>query len=180
MDDLFKNTPYKILELFIDNPSEEYSLRGIARAIGVSHSTVLRFIADFENKKFLIKKKGLYPVWKANFESDELNFYKKNHVLFSINNSGLISFISNKLLPSSIVLFGSMAKGTYNETSDIDLFVECVESKLDISRFESGLNRKINIIFEESVNNLSDELRNNIVNGITLYGFLKVKDGNEL
>ena len=40
--------------------------------------------------------------------------------------------------------------------------------------FEKKLNRKINIFFSDNFNKLSKELRNNIINGIILKGYLKV------
>ena len=39
---------------------------------------------------------------------------------------------------------------------------------------KKGLNRKINIFFEDNFSRLSKELKNNILNGIKLYGYLKV------
>jgi len=79
-------------------------------------------------------------------------------------------------MPSSIVLFGSCAKGTFTEGSDIDLFVEAKAIKLNVSKYEKILYRNINSLFEQNINDLSKELRNNIVNGIRLYGFIRIKE----
>ena len=74
-------------------------------------------------------------------------------------------------------MFGSCAKAAFTEKSDIDIFVEAKGSKLDIGLYEKKLNRKINLLFESNINNLSKELKNNIINGIILYGFVKIKGG---
>ena len=176
MDTLFKNNIFRILELFIEFPAKDFSVRGISRELSISHATVLKYI-DNLHKLGLIRKKEetLYPTFYANTENSKYKWYKKNHIIFKITESGLIDFIQKQTLPSSIILFGSGAKATFTEKSDIDIFVEAKDSKLDISKFEKRLKRKINLLYESNINNLSKELRNNITNGVILYGFIKVK-----
>jgi len=176
MDELFKNNTYRILELFIEYPTQDYSIRGIARQLNISHATVLNYIAKLERLQ-LIKKKAstLYPTYYANSENKKYKFYKRTWILDKIMESGVIEFIQKETYPSSIILFGSMAKATFTEESDIDIFVEAKETKLDITKYEKKLKHKINILFEQNINTLSKELRNNIVNGIVLYGFIKIQ-----
>ena len=88
--------------------------------------------------------------------------------------SGIVGCIQKETLPSSIILFGSGAKATFVEKSDIDIFVEAKDSKLNLAKYEKKLNRKISLLFEPNLNNLSKELRNNIINGIILYGFIRI------
>lgn len=77
-------------------------------------------------------------------------------------------------MPDAIVLFGSFSRGEDVKESDIDLFMVAKEKQLDIAKFEKYLDKQINIIWEENFNRLSKELRNNIINGIVLHGYLKV------
>ncbi|MBI4016801.1 MAG: nucleotidyltransferase domain-containing protein [Candidatus Aenigmarchaeota archaeon] len=175
MDELFKNNTYKIFELFIEFPTKDFSVRGLARNLKLSHSTVLKYIADLEKFGFIKKKEAtLYPTYFANTESQKYKFYKRNWLIFKITESGIIDYIQKETLPSSIILFGSGAKATFTEKSDIDIFVEANETKLELTRFEKKLNRKINPLFEQNINNLSKELRNNLLNGVVLYGFMKI------
>ena len=176
MDELFKNNTYKILELFVEFPTKDFSLRGLARESRLSHATILNHINDLQ-KLSLIKKKEatLYPTYFANTESQKYKFYKKNWFVFKINESGLIDYVQKEALPSSIILFGSGGKATFTEMSDIDIFVEASGAKLDLAKYEKKLNRKINLLFEQNINNLSKELRNNIINGVILYGFIKIQ-----
>ncbi len=178
MDELFKNNTYRILELFIENPSKDFSVRGIARQLKLSHATVLKYIADLEKLRFIKKKEAtLYPTYFSNTENQKYKLYKKNWLIFRITESGLIDYIQKEVLPSSIVLFGSGAKATFTEKSDIDIFVEANKTKLDLAKYEKKLNRKINLLFEQNISNLSKELRNNIINGVVLYGFIKINRG---
>lgn len=58
--------------------------------------------------------------------------------------------------------------------SDIDLFLLCKEKKLDLSKYEKQLKRKVNLFFKDNFGDLSKELKNNILNGVILKGYLKV------
>lgn len=178
MDEIFKNNTYKILELFIEFPTKDFSVRGIARHLNLSHATVLKYIAGLEKSSFIKKKEAtLYPTYFANTENQRYKFYKRNWLIFKINESGLIDYIQKRVLPSSMILFGSGAKATFTEKSDIDIFIEAKETPLDVAKYEKKLNHKINLLFESNINNLSKELRNNIINGVILYGFIKI-NGN--
>jgi predicted nucleotidyltransferase len=175
MDNIFKNTAYRILELFIAFPTKDFSARGIARELSLSHATILPYIEELYKAHFIKKKEDtLYPTYFANTESESYRFYKKNYLIFALMDSKLISYIQEETLPSSIILFGSGAKATFTDKSDIDIFVEAKESKIDLTKYEKKLHRKINLLFEPDINNLSKELRNNIINGVVLYGFMRV------
>lgn len=175
MDKIFKNNTYKILQLFIEFPNKDFSVRGIARELKLSHATVLKYIEDLQ-KLDLIKKKEetLYPTFYANTENQQYKFYKRNYLVFKLIDLGLVNFIQEQTLTSSIVLFGSGAKATFTPKSDIDIFVEAKQRNLNLSKYEKKLGHKINLLFEPNINQLSKELRNNIINGIILYGFIKV------
>lgn len=175
MDGVFINNNYKILEVFIKHPNKDFSIRGIARELNLNHATVLKHIGNLLRLNLVRKKEEtLYPTYYASTENSKYRLYKKNYVVFKITESGLIDFIQEKTLASCIVLFGSCAKGVFTEESDIDLFVEAKESKLELKKYEKKLKRKINLLFEPKINLLSKELRNNIINGIGLYGFIKI------
>jgi len=155
--------------------NKDFSVRGIARSLKLSHATVISHIEELHDLDLIRKKNDtLYPTYYANNEGENMRSYKRDSIKFSIIQSGLVEYIKDKTLPSSIILFGSCAKGTYTKKSDIDIFVEAKESKLDISKFEKKLKRSINLLFESKISNLSDELKNNILNGIILHGFIKL------
>ena len=93
----------------------------------------------------------------------------------SEGNASLVFYeIENKTNPDVIVLYGSASKGEDVEDSDLDLFIIAKEKPINLERFEKELNRKIHIIFENSLKRVSKEFLNNLINGIVLYGYLKV------
>ena len=176
MDKLFKNNAYGILELFIEHPQENFSARGIARKLNISHATVLSNLKHLAALQLIRKKNALYPMYYANAEEPRYRAYKKNHIVFQIIASGLAEHLQKQTLASCLVLFGSCAKGTFTEESDIDIFAEAKETKVIVASFEKKLHRKINLLYEPDLNGLSEELRNNIANGIVLYGFIKCQN----
>ncbi len=175
MDRLFKTTAYKILELFIEHPNKDFSARGIARELGISHPTVSKNLRELEKLDLIHENEmTLYPTYHANTVGTKYMAYKREHMVFRIKESGLVDYIQERLLPSCIVLFGSCAKGSYRIDSDIDLFVEASESDLDLLAFEKKLRKNVHIIYEQFISDLPARLRTNILNGVVLYGFMKI------
>jgi predicted nucleotidyltransferase len=99
--------------------------------------------------------------------------YKKIYNISFLIESGIIEHIWNRIMPKSIILFGSYSRGEDDETSDIDIFVEAKQEKIDTSKFEKKLCRKIQLHFNPDFKSYSSELKNNIINGTILYGFLE-------
>ena len=48
------------------------------------------------------------------------------------------------------------------------------EREINLRKFEKKLKRKISLHFEDSVSKIPKELLNNIINGIVVYGYIKV------
>ena len=70
-------------------------------------------------------------------------------------------------------MFGSYRRGEDVESSDIDIFVECADEPVNVAQFEKKLGRKIELHFKEDFTAYSKELKNNLINGIVLSGFLE-------
>ena len=73
------------------------------------------------------------------------------------------------------MLFGSYSKGEDVEDSDIDLYIESqMKGKIELKQFEKKLNRRIQIFTYPSISVIRNKnLANNIINGITLHGFVE-------
>ena len=167
---------YGILNIFFEYPTEDFHIREIAKKLKIPKTTVSYHIKELLKKKVIIKrKKGVFPSFKANETNELYRFYKKQEFLKKIIEIGLLDYIENRYNPRCIILFGSFAKAEYDSKSDVDIFVQAKESKIDLTKFEKKIKHKINIFFEENIGNLSSNLLNNIINGVKLRGFLKVK-----
>ena len=165
---------YRILGVFFDSPARNFQLREISRLTHISLPSVINHVKSLEKQGFLRKRKnGVYESYSAD-KTKKFKVYKRNDILLRIEETGLIEFIADRVQPNTIVLFGSAARGEDVEDSDIDLFVLSEEAELDLKSFEDKLKRKIRIMFEKDIRELPKELMNNIINGIILYGYLKV------
>ena len=163
------------MKLFLDSPTESFRLREIARLVKLSPPSVMNYLKDFE-REGLIKKqiKRKIPFYTAIRDNPNFILYKKLSILFELNDIGLIDYLWDKLSPESIVLYGSFVKGESIEDSDIDLFILGKERKVDITKFEDKLDKKIHLFFKESLKEIPNELKNNILNGVILKGYLQV------
>jgi len=167
----------KILELFFDYPNERFQLRQVGRKTKIAVTSARKYLDELIKEKLIIKiNKGVYPSFKANRDGDEgvFRFYKKLNMVERLNSSGLLDYIEDTCFPNSIILFGSASKGEDIVESDVDLFVESKEKNLNLEKFEKILNRKINLFFEDNFSRLGKELKNNILNGAILRGYLTV------
>ena len=172
-----KDNKKKIMELFFDFPLKNFYLREISRKTKVAITSVKRYVNEMVNEKIIIKvNKEIYPSFRSNREGDDLTFkfYKKLNMVERLQISGVLDYVEDKCGPKNIILFGSASRGEDSEGSDIDLFAQSKEINLNLSQFEKKLNREINIFFEKDFSKLSEELKNNILNGIILRGYLEV------
>ena len=165
-------------EIFFVNPTKKNYLMDISRKIGLAHTSVKKNLDELVKLELVIEfveKKGRrkFPLYKANIDNKLFKEYKMIYNLSSLLESGVIRFIEEKLMPKSIILFGSYRRGEDTENSDLDIFVECKEEKLNLDKFEIKLNRNIQLHFKENFNLYPKGLKNNIINGIVVGGFLE-------
>ena len=176
---LQKDNRHKILKLFFEDPAPKgigFQLREISRKCKIAPTSVKRYLNELEKEKLIVKKKHRihdYPVYYANRDNEYFKFLKKIDTIQSIKEIGLLDYLEDVCMPDAIVLFGSASKGEDIKDSDIDLFLLCKEKKLNLKKYEKGLKRRINIFFESNFNKISNELKNNIINGVILRGYLK-------
>lgn len=172
---LQKYSKYKVLQEFFDFPRKDFQMREISRNIKLAQPSVLNYLKELSKEKLILKEhKGLYPTFRANRDNELFYIYKKLNLIHRIYLSGLLAHIYDNCVPDCIILFGSSSKGEDIEESDIDLFIQAKEKDLTLVKYEKSLNRKINLFFKEDFSKLSNELKNNILNGVVLKGYLKV------
>lgn len=177
---LQKCSAWRVLEVFFNDPKpqgEGFSLSEISRQSDLAHTSVKNHLQALEENGLIItseKSAGerTYPVYSANWESEKFRHYKLIDTLYRIRESGLLETLQKKTTPDCIILFGSAARGEDLRDSDVDLYLQCGEKSLDLSTYEDSLKRNIQLHFQPDFNSYPPALRNNIVNGIVLYGYL--------
>lgn len=172
---LKKDNRTKILNIFLEDPLEQFQLREISRKTKLAPKSVKNYLKELEKeniiKKIIYKN---YPVYKANRENEQFILLKRLNNIKEIEESGILKYLEDKCIPDTIILFGSFSKGEDIKNSDIDLFLQAKEQTINLAKYESKIHRKISLFFSENFNKLSKELKNNIANGIILKGYLKI------
>lgn len=172
-----KDIKTKIREYFLLNPTARLWVRQIERDLKVPLPSVVRYTKELEKEKIL--KSVVAPgitLYSADRTSANFLLEKRLYNLRSLFSSGLVDFLIPELSNPTIVLFGSYARGEDVEKSDIDLYIESTKKELPaLDKFEKKLQRKIQLFKYKDISKVENkELANNIVNGITLNGFLEV------
>lgn len=177
---LQEGTIWKVAEVFFKEPTQEHYLKEISRKAKVSHTVVKKHLDELTRESIIkktVQKRGSrnFPVYAANINGGAYRKEKRHYNLHNIGFYGLKEYLSNKLMPKTIVLFGSYARGEDTEESDIDIFVECKKQDIKLEQYEkyNGLNRKIQLHFKKDFKKFPREMKNNIINGIVLRGYLE-------
>ncbi|MBN2368150.1 nucleotidyltransferase domain-containing protein [Candidatus Woesearchaeota archaeon] len=134
-------------EFFLENPYEPVYLRELARKLRISPFAARKY-AGLLLKKGLIteEKKANLRYFRANNNSLLFRHLKISKNIGQIAGSGLIEYLKDNLANlSSIVLFGSMAKGSDDDRSDMDLVAIAKEKALDLRKFREKLDKEINL-----------------------------------
>lgn len=176
---LQKYSTWKVLEVFFDEPTKEHYLKEISRKANLSHTSVkkhLQVLKKWEIIQEREKRRGerRYPIYRAEIENEEYKFYKKIDLLHRLEFTNFLEHLKETYFPDCIVLFGSASRGEDIEESDIDLFLQAEEKEINLSKFEEKLKRNIQLHFKTDFSKYPKELKNNIANGIIIYGFLEV------
>jgi len=136
----------KALGFFIDNPYTEIYLREFARKLRISPNSSQRFLNIFLKEKFIAEfRKGNLRYFKANLDSVSFRHIKISFSLKKLENSGVIDYLKGRF--PQVVLFGSIAKGTDDLQSDIDILCIGVKTEINLSEFERKLGREISLHF---------------------------------
>ena len=127
---ILKSGYEKIMQLFYKDKTVKLHLREIARQTKLHEPSVSRFLSSLEKDQILKSEKDgnlkKYSVKKGLrayfiFEAFDLERFEK---LPSIRRNAIKTYLDNlPEKPVFAVLFGSTAKGTYKQDSDIDILI---------------------------------------------------------
>ena len=172
-----KNTKDEIKNYFFINPTSKLRVRQIERELKLSLPSIIKSCHELEKEEIIKKEKIAGAVlYSSDRTSKNFLLEKKLHNLKHLYNSGFVEYLRIELSNPLIIVFGSYAKGEDIENSDIDTYIQTSSpKKLHVEKFERILKRKIQIFSYKSIRDVPNlHLANNIVNGITLNGFLEI------
>jgi predicted nucleotidyltransferase len=136
------DTNLRILSLFTKGYNREYYIREVEKLLKVSSRTALVNLAKLEDKGILQSKtKGkikTYSIKKSYLSMEyfilteqykKIRFLSKNHLIKEVLEK------AENYLQGIVILFGSYAKGSQKDDSDIDLFI--------VGKYDEGKIKKI-------------------------------------
>jgi len=143
-----KVTQLKVLELFLSNPYEEYYLRETARTLDMDAMTVKRSLDLLVDDGLLMKfKQKNMILYKANLENKACRFQKISYNLSWLNDKKLVDLVdSSSSGSSSMVLFGSYAKGENDHESDIDVVLIASKFKDISQKLRKAMGKEVNVV----------------------------------
>lgn len=168
------NTEEKILELLFEYPTKEFHIRELSRILDISPPAISKAVKNLNKQNIVIVEKNILHNVKANLNNENFKHLKRVENIKRIYSSGLFNYIRGSFPLATIILFGSYSKGEDTERSDIDIAIlNFKERKMNLEKYEEILKRKINIEFI-NMKNITKELKNSIINGIVLSGYIEI------
>jgi len=173
-----KITHLKVLSLFLENPHEGYYLRESARLLDMDPMTVRRSLKLLMEDGFLTKVEDKNrTIYKANLGNPALRYLKISYNLSFLQEKDVANFIVDRMKSvTSIVLFGSFAKGENDENSDVDILTISMDKNKPTAALAELLERDVNLV-NFTPAQWSNQAKSNrafyldvIIDGISLYG----------
>ena len=121
----FDTTFWKVLKHFFDRPYEEIHLRELSRKTKVSVYTVKNVIDQLSKENIIEERRnGNMRYIKANMNNHFFRYLKIAFSLKKIIDSNITIYLKENIpAVSSIMLYGSTAKGEDDSKSDLDILI---------------------------------------------------------
>lgn len=170
---------FRVLRGLLDG---EDSIRGIAEKSGVGVTTS-KMCLDYLLSKAMVKRN---IIGRSYFYSFNLSNFLARHIkvllsLYEINDSGIVNELVSEYPVSSIILYGSVARGEDDARSDIDILVMSrKKTRISSLKAERKLGRELTILtytlLEWKAKSKEDKVFYDriIVDGIPLYGDIPI------
>ncbi|MBR9702497.1 nucleotidyltransferase domain-containing protein [Candidatus Woesearchaeota archaeon] len=158
----------RLLDFLMMHAGEEYNQRQLAKALNVSEPAIMKAI---DTKHIKVRRAYNQKLITLN-DKQETIWLKRAYNLKLLATSGLLTQLKKKLPGITVILFGSFADGQDTNGSDIDLAFIGEKINIDLSSYETLLNRKIHVSHYDELRKINGHLRVNILNGITLHGHI--------
>ncbi len=162
------------LRIFFEDCYRRVSVREYAKLIHVTPPTASSLLKKFQSENLLLfqKEHGRHFFY-ANRESRD--FIDLSRMYWRNNLQEIVDLILKETVQATIILYGSLCKAETNLKSEIDILVLSRETKkIHFEKEEKKLKRNVSLLQFNSLKEIQNEhLRNNVVNGYRLHGFLR-------
>ncbi len=172
------NLQQEILRLLSIKAGTPLNQRRIAELLKVSSPAIMKALPRLQKERlvkiFQDKESKRWAI-ELNRDDQKVMQLKRADNLKMVYESGLAEFLEKEFAGASIVLFGSYSRGEDITTSDVDIaIIGRSDKEIDLSAYENLLERKISLNFYSSFDKIHKQLKENICNGIILFGGIRL------
>ncbi|MDN7024030.1 hypothetical protein FGU65_03840 [Methanoculleus sp. FWC-SCC1] len=142
-----------VLALFSDGYDREYYIREICTYLPLSHGTAQAILVRLEQKRVLVSsQRGRTRLFRIKTGETAIQYFALAEIYKKIRfleENPYVSEIMNKVASraeGTVLLFGSYARGTAAEESDIDIFVAGTIDEREVARIEKVYDVEVNTV----------------------------------
>jgi predicted nucleotidyltransferase len=164
----------RIKALFFNETLRRWHFEDIVKESCISRERANYFLKELLREGFIKRIKPRYkmPYYLTNIELRRFRSEKKIYGIRIIEQSGLFEHLNSLNNIKTAILFGSFARGDWNNSSDIDLFLYGDDKDFDKGMFEKKTKREIQLFSYKDIKKIKKELDpklfQNIVNGFNI------------
>ena len=165
-----------VLQLILENsPLKEWRFGEMVAEAKVTKAVANKWLKKYVKEGLLkrVKTQGRFPYFTAGGNNPVYRSWKRLYALETLHKSGLMQQLLLLKSAKTVVIFGSIARGDWYKSSDIDIFIYGRAEELNKSLYESKLKRSIEIHEFESRKELKEVktgLLANVLNGYLVKG----------
>jgi DNA-binding Lrp family transcriptional regulator len=145
---------------FFEATLKRWSFTELVKESGISRERVNYYLKKLMKEKFIrrIKPKQKMPYYITNRETSKFRFEKRMYGLTLLEQSGLFEHLSSLKEIKTAILFGSFARGDWNQSSDVDIFIYGDDKNFAKGEFEHKIKREIQVFSYKNSKEIKKEL----------------------
>ena len=148
----------KLKQLFFNNTLQRWHFNVLLEESEMSRERLYHFLKELQKEKFIIrvKPRGKMPYYLANRDLSKFRLEKQLYGLIQLHE--LFEHLNTCEGVKTAILFGSFARGDWNNESDIDLFIYGDDNKVEKALFEKKLGKEIQLFTYNDAKKMKKEL----------------------
>lgn len=163
-----------IIEYFMNNPSKEIHVRGLAKELGVSPLTSNTYLRAYAAEGILNKKKSANAIlYSLKNDTPIVKRLKQFYSVALLAENGFVNEVLNdNPQATGIILYGTHASGEYDERSDFDIIILSMNPQYPNKAVDKlGKEATVSILALADWKKKNKEFKNSVLkNHIVLYG----------
>jgi len=161
-----------LFRLLCIKTGEKQNQRQLAKRLKVSPTAVGTIVKRLKKEGIVATERlGTMNLTLVELSRDPITTARKRcENLRMLSDAGLATHLQETYPGTTIVLFGSYARGEDTVRSDIDIAIIGAKKQIDTTVFEKLLERRVQIHLFADLKEIESHLRTNLYNGIVLHG----------